>query len=66
MAKTSNKRIKAATLEAPQSREETQSWIKELGDIQRELDFVGDHYHRPAFGGEGFHSVEHVLHQLGV
>lgn len=29
-------RIKAATLEAPQSREETQSWIKELGDVQRE------------------------------
>lgn len=29
-------RIKAATLEAPQTREETQSWIKELGDVQRE------------------------------
>lgn len=36
MAKTSNKRIKAATLEVPQSREETQSWIKALGDVQRE------------------------------
>ena len=36
MAKPSNKRLKAATLEAPQSREETQSWIKTLGDTQRE------------------------------
>ena len=36
MAKPSNKRLKAATLEAPQSREETQSWIKALGDTQRE------------------------------
>ena len=36
MAKTSNKRIKAATLEAPQTLEQTQSWIKELGDTQRE------------------------------
>lgn len=36
MAKNTNKRLKAATLEAPQSREETQSWIKELGDVQRE------------------------------
>ena len=29
-------RIKAQTLEAPQSREETQRWIRELGDLQRE------------------------------
>ena len=29
-------RIKAATLEAPQSREETQNWIKDLGDVQRQ------------------------------
>lgn len=29
-------RIKAATLETPQTREETQTWIKELGDVQRE------------------------------
>ena len=36
MAKNTNKRLKAATLEAPQSREETQSWIKTLGDTQRE------------------------------
>ena len=36
MAKPSNKRLKAETLEAPQSREETQSWIKALGDTQRE------------------------------
>ena len=33
MAKT---RLKAQTLAAPQSREETQNWIKDLGDIQRE------------------------------
>lgn len=30
-------RIKAATTEAPQTREETQTWIKDLGDVQREL-----------------------------
>lgn len=36
MAKNTNKRLKAETLEAPQSREETQSWIKTLGDTQRE------------------------------
>lgn len=36
MVKNTNKRLKAATLEAPQSREETQSWIKTLGDTQRE------------------------------
>ena len=36
MAKPSNKRLKAATCDAPQSREETQTWIKELGDVQRE------------------------------
>lgn len=29
-------RIKAATTDAPQTREETQTWIKELGDVQRE------------------------------
>ena len=28
-------RIKAQTLDAPQSREETQRWIRELGDLQR-------------------------------
>jgi bacteriophage Mu gam like protein len=28
-------RIKAQTLEAPQSKEETQRWIRELGDLQR-------------------------------
>ena len=33
MAKT---RLKAQTLAAPQSREETQNWIKDLGDVQRE------------------------------
>lgn len=29
-------RIKAATLETPQNLEEVQSWIKDLGDVQRE------------------------------
>lgn len=33
MAKT---RLKAQTLATPQSREETQNWIKDLGDVQRE------------------------------
>ena len=33
MAKT---RLKAQTLAAPQSREETQNWIKVLGDVQRQ------------------------------
>lgn len=37
MAKAKKTRAKAATLETPRSREETQSWIKQFGDTQREL-----------------------------
>ena len=37
MAKAKKTRAKAATLETPHSREETQSWIKQFGDAQREL-----------------------------
>lgn len=37
MTKSTKTRIKAATTATPQSLEETQGWIKQLGDTQREL-----------------------------